>query len=49
MTNLIIELSKFAFIILIAMYTLLSFSVLKKKNQGESHYGFKLQNLLMLS
>ncbi|MCI8374010.1 MAG: FtsW/RodA/SpoVE family cell cycle protein [Lachnospiraceae bacterium] len=47
MTNLIIELSKFAFIILIAMYTLLSFSVLKKKNQGESHYGFKLQNLLM--
>jgi len=29
------------------MYTLLSFSVLKKKNQGESHYGFKLQNLLM--
>lgn len=47
MTNLIVELSKFAFIILIAMYTLLSFSVLKKKNQGESSYGFKLQNLLM--
>lgn len=47
MTNLIVELSKFAFIILIAMYTLLSFSVLKKKNQGESPYGFKLQNLLM--
>lgn len=47
MTNLIIELSKFAFIILIALYTLLSFSVLKKKNQGETNYGWKMQNLLM--
>ena len=47
MTNLIVELSKFAFIILIALYTLLSFSVLKKKNQGEMKYGWKLQNLLM--
>ncbi len=47
MTNLIIELSKFAFIILIAIYTLLSFSVLKKKNQGEIRYGWKMQNLLL--
>ena len=47
MTNLIVELSKFAFIILIAVYTLLSFSVLKKKNQGEINYGWKMQNLLM--
>lgn len=47
MTNLIIELSKFAFIILIALYTLLSFSVLKKKNQSEINYGWKMQNLLM--
>ena len=47
MTNLIVELSKFAFIILIALYTLLSFSVLKKKNQGEINYGWKMQNLLM--
>ena len=46
MTNLIVELSKFAFIILIALYTLLSFSVLKKKNQGEINYGWKMQNLL---
>lgn len=47
MTNLIVELSKFAFIILIALYTLSSFSVLKKKNPGEMKYGWKLQNLLM--
>lgn len=47
MTNLIVELSKFAFIILIALYTLLSFSVLKKRNAGELKYGWKLQNLLM--
>lgn len=47
MTNLIVELSKFAFIILIALYTLLSFTILKKKSQGEMNYGWKLQNLLM--
>ena len=47
MTNLIVELSKFAFIILIALFTLLGYSVLTKKNQGELKYGWKLQNLLM--
>ena len=47
MTNLIVELSKFAFIILIALYTLLSFSILKKKSQGQMEAGWKLQNLLM--
>ncbi len=47
MTNLIVELSKFAFIILIALYTLLGYSVLTKKSQGEMKYGWKLQNLLM--
>ena len=31
MTNLIVELSKFAFIILIALYSLLSFSAFKKR------------------
>ena len=46
MTNLIVELSKFAFAIFIAMYTFLCFSVLKKKNQDEINYGWKLQNLL---
>ena len=46
MTNLIVELSKFAFAIFIAMYTVLCFSVLKKKNQDEINYGWKLQNLL---
>ncbi len=46
MTNLIVELSKYALIILIAMYTFLCFSVLKKKQQEEINYGWKLQNLL---
>lgn len=46
MTSLIVELSKYAFAILLAMYTFLCFSVLKKKNQEEINYGWKLQNLL---
>jgi cell division protein FtsW (lipid II flippase) len=47
MTNLIVELSKYAFIILIALYTFLSFSVLKKKDQNEINHGWKLQKLIM--
>ena len=47
MTNLIVELSKFAFIILIALYSLLSFSAFKKRGAGEINYVWRLQNLLM--
>ncbi|MCI8598757.1 MAG: FtsW/RodA/SpoVE family cell cycle protein [Lachnospiraceae bacterium] len=46
MTNLIIELSKYAFIILIALYTFLSFSVLKKRDQEEIDHGWRMQNFL---
>ena len=42
----IVELSRYAFIILIAMYTFLSFSVLRKKNQEEINHGWKVQNLI---
>ncbi len=48
MTNLIIELSKFVFIILIAIYTYLCFSVMKKKNQGKPGHGWGVQIFLML-
>jgi len=48
MTHLIVELSKYAFAILLALYTLLCFSVLKKKNQEEVNYGWKLQKLSMV-
>ena len=47
MTNLIVELSKYAFIILMALYTYLCFSVLKKKQEGEIRYGFGVQTFLM--
>ena len=46
MIDLIVELSRYAFIILIAMYTFLSFSVLRKKNQEEINHGWKVQNLI---
>lgn len=46
MTNVIVELSKYALIILIALYTFLCFSVLKKTNQEEINHGWKVQNLL---
>ena len=46
MTSLIVELSKFVFILFIAMYTFLSFSVLRKKNQEEINHGWRVQNLL---
>jgi len=48
MNNLIVDLSKYAFIILIAMYTMQCFLVLRKKNQDEIQFGFRFQNLLML-
>ncbi len=47
MTNLIVELSKYAFIILIALYTFLCFSVLKKKQESEIRYGWGVQAFLM--
>lgn len=47
MTNLIVELSKYALIILIALYTFLCFSVLKKKNPEEMNAGFKSQIFLI--
>lgn len=46
MNHLIIELSKYALIILIAMYTFLSYSILKKKNQEEINHGWKMQVFL---
>lgn len=47
MTNLIVELSKYALIILIALYTFLCFSVLKKKHTEEMNAGFKAQIFLI--
>lgn len=46
MLNLIVELSKYAFIIFIALYTFLCFSVLRKKDQEDIRHGWRLQNLL---
>jgi len=46
MTNLIVELSKYAFILFIAMYTFLCFSVLRRKSQEKINYGWKIQNFL---
>ena len=46
MISLIVELSRYVFIILIAMYTFLCFSVLRKKNQEEINHGWKVQNLI---
>ena len=46
MMNLTIELANYAFVILIALYTSLCFSVLKKKNQEDVNHGWKVQNLL---
>lgn len=47
MTNLIVELSKYGLIILISLYTLLCFSVLKKKNVEEMNAGFRAQIFLL--
>lgn len=44
MTNLVVELSKYAFVILIALYTFLCFSVLKKKDPG---HGWRMQTFLL--
>ncbi len=46
MMNLTIELANYAFVILIALYTSLCFSVLRKKNQEDANHGWKVQNLL---
>ena len=46
MMNLTIELANYAFVILIALYTSLCFSVLRKKNQEDVNHGWKVQNLL---
>ena len=43
MVFLITDLSKYAFIILIALYTSLCYSVLKKRDQEEVRHGFRLQ------
>lgn len=48
MTNLIVELSKYAFAILIALYCLLCFSVLRKKHPEEINWGWKMQTLLII-
>ena len=45
MVLLITDLSKYAFIILIALYTSLSYSVLRKRDQEEVRHGFRLQIL----
>ncbi len=45
MVFLITDLSKYAFIILIALYTSLSYSVLRKRDQEEVRHGFRLQIL----
>lgn len=47
MTNLIVELSKYGLTILIALYTLLCFSILKKKNEGQKRQGCGLQLLVL--
>ena len=46
MIDLIVELSRYGFVILIALYTFLCFSVLRKKDQNEVNHGWKVQNLL---
>ena len=46
MINLIVELSRYVFILFIAMYTFLCYSVLRKKNQEEINHGWRVQNLL---
>ena len=48
MINLIVELSRYVFILFIAMYTFLCYSVLRKKNQEEIYEGIK-KILLSLS
>ncbi len=47
MTNLIVELSKYGLSILAALYTLLCFSILKKKGTVEKVQGFGLQLLIL--
>ena len=47
MIDLIVELSRYVFIILIAMYTFLCFSVLRKKDQEAINHGWKVQILLI--
>lgn len=46
MMNLTVELANYAFVILIALYTSLCFSVLRKKNQDDVNHGWKVQNFL---
>lgn len=43
MVYLITDLSRYAFILLLALYTFLSYSVLTKRNQEEVRHGFRLQ------
>lgn len=47
MLNLIVELSRYVFILFIAMYTFLSYSVFRKKNQEEINHGWRVQILLI--
>ncbi len=47
MVYLITDLSKYAFILLLALYTFLSYSVLTKRNQEEVRHGFRLQILIL--
>ncbi|MCI8417511.1 MAG: FtsW/RodA/SpoVE family cell cycle protein [Lachnospiraceae bacterium] len=46
MTNLIVELSKYGLTILVALYTLMSFSILKQKTAGQEK-GFGLQRVIL--
>jgi cell division protein FtsW (lipid II flippase) len=47
MTNLIIQVSKYLIIILMALYTLHCFTVFHTKDEEEKHYMFLRQNMLM--
>ena len=47
MTNLIVELSKYGLVILAALYTFLSFSILKRKGEERRGQGFGFQLLIL--
>ncbi len=47
MVYLITDLSKYAFILLLALYTFLSYSVLTKRKQEEVRHGFRLQIVIL--
>lgn len=47
MTNLIVDMSKYVLVVLAALYTFLSFSILKKKSDERRGQGFGLQLLIL--